>query len=76
LDTYVSVSEVLTADPVTVATDEDLGAASELMKEHAIRRLPVCDSGRVVGFISLGDLSSHVDADATLTEINAAPANG
>lgn len=76
MDPYVSVSEILTTDPATIAPDEDLTAASELMKEHAIRRLPVCDRGEVVGFISLGDLSTHVDADATLTAISSAPANG
>lgn len=76
VDPYVSVSEVLTADPVIVTPDEDLRAAAELMQVHAIRRLPVCDSGQVVGFLSLGDLSTLVDIEATLTEISSAPANG
>lgn len=38
--------------------DDDLDAAAHLMAEHQVRRLPVLSSNkRLVGMISLGDLS-------------------
>jgi CBS domain-containing protein len=74
LDPEVAVSEVCTGNPVTVAPDDELTTASQLMREHSIRRLPVCEGSEVVGFISLGDLSQFSDADATLSDISSAPA--
>lgn len=41
--------------------DDDLDAAAQIMAEHQVRRLPVLNSNkRLVGMISLGDLS-HCD---------------
>lgn len=74
LDPDVPVSDVCTGNPVTVAPDDELTTASQLMREHSIRRLPVCEGSEVVGFISLGDLSQFSDADATLSDISSAPA--
>jgi len=79
IDPEVPIREVHSADPVTIAPDEELSAASELMRQNAIRRLPVCEGDNVVGFISLGDLATQgataTDADATLSDISAAPPN-
>ncbi len=41
--------------------DEDLKAALDLMASRQIRRVPVIDkNGRLVGVVSLGDLSTRV----------------
>ena len=75
LDPFVSVSEVCSENPVTISPDEPLERASELMGQHAIRRLPVCEGDEVVGFVSLGDLARHVNADQTLSNISSAAPN-
>jgi CBS domain-containing protein len=48
-----SIRELMTADPVWIASSADLLEAVRLMREHDVGGLPVCDStGRVVGVIS------------------------
>ena len=44
-------------DPVTIGPDESLERATELMSLHHVRRLPVCEQGRLVGMITQGDLA-------------------
>lgn len=53
----VRVGEVASRDPVTVAPDEDLDDAMELMARHRIRRLPVVEDGRLVGVVSQADVA-------------------
>ncbi|MNL77612.1 CBS domain protein [compost metagenome] len=44
-----------------VRADDDLKVALDLMSSRRIRRLPVVDKdGRLVGVVSLGDLSTRV----------------
>src|ERR1700730_8650450 len=51
---------------VGVAADADVTQAEELMREHAVRRLPVVSDGEVVGIVSIGDLAVSADADSPL----------
>jgi len=50
------VGEVMTAPVVTIAPETDVLAALSLMTRRRIRHLPVVESGRMVGFVSIGDL--------------------
>jgi CBS domain-containing protein len=45
------------------------------MREHAIRRLPIEDGGRVVGIVTLGDVAVDADRRSALADISAAPPN-
>ncbi|MFC5373158.1 CBS domain-containing protein [Brevundimonas faecalis] len=55
------VVEFLSRDALVVRADDDLKAALDLMSSRQIRRLPVVDKdGRLVGVVSLGDLSTRV----------------
>ncbi|WP_346656889.1 CBS domain-containing protein [Streptomyces sp. F001] len=45
------------------------------MRDHALRRLPVVDEGRIVGLLSLGDIASTPHAQEVLIALNNAPAN-
>ena len=62
------VGEVMTAPAVTVGPDEAVMGALSLMTRRRIRHLPVVDSGRLVGFVSIGDLVKYridrIEADA------------
>ena len=52
----VLVQEVMTANPVSVKLDDPIEACTGLMASRNFRHLPVVESGRVVGVISIGDV--------------------
>lgn len=51
-----TVAEVMDARPLFVEPQTDLATVVDLMEEWRVRRLPVCEAGRVVGVISRGDV--------------------
>lgn len=59
----------------TASPDQDTSEVVNLMRERAIRRLPVVQNGDVVGIVSLGDLALAMDRSSALGDISAAPAN-
>lgn len=65
--------EVCSAGLVTVGPDDDAETALTLMRERAIRRLPVVEDGRVVGIVSIGDLALARDDASVLADIGKAP---
>jgi CBS domain-containing protein len=50
------VSEVMTADPITVAPDTDLNEVIHLMEKNQIKRVPVVKDGALVGILSRANL--------------------
>ena len=60
---------------VTVGPDQSVDEAAELMRDKAVRRVPVIDKGRLVGIVSLGDLAKEKDEGKALAEISSAPPN-
>jgi CBS domain-containing protein len=50
------VSQLMTRDLVLGEPKDDLGAVGHTMVERRIRHLPVVDSGRLVGIVSIGDV--------------------
>ena len=52
------ICDVMTRDVVCVEPSTDLDDVSTLMKERRVRHLPVCDDGRVMGMISIGDVNA------------------
>lgn len=68
------IREIMSRNVVTVTPDDDVREAARLMASEQIRRLPVTQDGKVVGMLSLGDISkSHnysMEASKALTEIS------
>jgi CBS domain-containing protein len=62
------VSQVMSAEPLTVVPDDDVEHCMLLMKQHAFRHLPVCEDGRLKGFLSMRELLLH-DLDAKEIEV-------
>jgi len=61
LSPTATAAEAMTTTVVTVLDSDDLKAALDAMGNGQIRRLPVVDKhDRLVGVISLGDLSIRV----------------
>ena len=50
------LSEVMSANPATVAPESSPYDALEMMRKLHVRHLPVVEAGRVVGMISMRDL--------------------
>ena len=51
-----TVGEVMTAPAITVGLSAHAIEALDLMTKRRIRHLPVVEDGRMVGFVSIGDL--------------------
>ena len=68
-----SVSRVMTGRVASVSPTASMEQAAETMAKEQVRRLPVVDGRRLVGMVSLGDLSRQeetaIDAVEALCEI-------
>jgi len=69
------VGEVCSREITILAPTDAITDAISIMREKAIRRLPVVQDGRLVGIVSLGDLAVHRDPQSVLGGISAAPPN-
>jgi CBS domain-containing protein len=69
------LADVLSGEVVTVAPQDRIEAVVDLMRERAIRRIPVVQDGRLVGIVSIGDLAIERDPDSALANISAAREN-
>lgn len=55
---HTPLGDVCTAQPITLGPDDDTEKALRLMREEAVRRLPVVDDhDRPVGIVTMGDLA-------------------
>lgn len=61
------VSQVMTANPVTVDPDDRLEGCMAMMASRGFRHLPVLSAGKVVGVISIGDVVKEVIRDLELS---------
>lgn len=52
----LSARDVMTSPVVSIAPGDSVARAMALMTDRRIRHLPVLDSGRLVGLVSIGDL--------------------
>lgn len=61
------VSDIMTRDLVTVASDQSVSKCLEIITEHRIRHLPVMDGDELLGIVSIGDLVKWVIATQRMT---------
>jgi len=59
LDT-VTVGSSMTRNPLTIAPEDDVLKAAELMEHHKIGGLPVVENGKLLGIITLSDLMNYL----------------
>jgi CBS domain-containing protein len=69
------LGEICSRALVHVSPEDPIERAIALMKQRAVRRLPVMLDGTPVGIVSLGDLASLRDPGSALAEISDAPGN-
>jgi CBS domain-containing protein len=70
-----TAGDIASPATVTVPPDASVEEAVALMRENAVRRLPVTEGSNVVGVVSLGDLAMDRDSRSALAGISAAPPN-
>jgi CBS domain-containing protein len=70
-----TIGDVCTSALQTVRSDAAIAEAAAIMRDHALRRLPVVDDGAAVGIVSLGDLAVESDPKSALGGISAARPN-
>lgn len=51
-----TVNDIMTANVITVTSSHTVDQCLELMTDRHLRHLPVIDQGKLIGFISIGDL--------------------
>jgi CBS domain-containing protein len=63
----VPVREIMTSEVVTVEPSQTVEQCMALVTQRRIRHLPVCENGRLIGLVSIGDLVKDVIADQEQT---------
>jgi len=71
----VRLASICSDDVTSVTPDDSIDTAVALMRERALRRIPVVEEGRPVGIVTMGDLALVRDPESTLAEVSAAPPN-
>ena len=69
------LGEVCSRELTALSPRDTVEHAVRLMREKAIRRLPVVENGQPVGIVSIGDLAVERDRQSALGDISAAPPN-
>ena len=53
----ISAKDIMNTDIISVSADQDVHEAANLMSKYQIRRLPVLETGKLVGILAIGDLA-------------------
>jgi CBS domain-containing protein len=67
-----AIGDLASTVTATIGPDDSLDKAAQIMRERAVRRLPVLEDGRPVGIVSIGDLAIEKDSASALADISAA----
>lgn len=70
-----AIGRICSHQVTTVSPDDDVEEVIQLMRDKAIRRVPVVDGEHTVGILALGDLAIERDRQSVLGNISAAPPN-
>ena len=65
----VRVSDWMTKDVVAITSNTPIAQAHQMMKDHGIRRLVVCDNDKITGIVTLGDVREASASSATSLSI-------
>lgn len=53
------VSDIMTCQICMCTPDVDVSEAEKIMSENQVRRLPVVDNNKIIGILTLGDLTTN-----------------
>jgi CBS domain-containing protein len=69
------VGEISSEELATLSPSDSVEEAVRLMRDKALRRLPVVEGDRPVGIVSIGDLAMDRDPRSALADISSEPPN-
>lgn len=67
------VGDICSRDLAALGPDDDVAQALRLVRERAVRRIPILAEGTPVGVVSVGDLALEKDLGSALSGVSAAP---
>jgi CBS domain-containing protein len=67
----VKVGEICSGEVATLSPDDRLEHAVNLMRDRAVRRVPVVEGERAIGIVSIGDLAIERDEGSALADVSA-----
>lgn len=69
------VGDICSTELAVLSPDDSVEEATRLVRDRAVRRLPVLADGTPVGVVSIGDLALNQAERSALSETSAAPPN-
>jgi CBS domain-containing protein len=69
------VGDICSSELAVLSPDDNVAEATRLVRDRAVRRLPVIADGTPVGVVSIGDLALDQDERSALSGISVAPPN-
>jgi CBS domain-containing protein len=69
------IGDICSSELVVLGPDDEVEQATRLVRERAVRRIPVLADGRPVGVVSIGDLALDKDATSALSGVSSASPN-
>ena len=67
------IGDICSGELVVLGPDDDVIEATRLVRERAVRRIPVLQDGIPVGVVSIGDLALEKEAASALSGVSSAP---
>jgi CBS domain-containing protein len=64
------IGDICSGEPVVLGPDDDVAEVARLVRERAVRRIPVLQDGTPVGVVSVGDLALGQDATSALSGVS------
>lgn len=69
------VGDICSDQLVKLTASSTIDDAVKMMRDHAIRRVPVVSDGQPIGIVTIGDLARHQDPKSALAQISSATPN-
>ena len=69
------LGDICSTELAVLGPDDDVEQAVRLVRQLAVRRIPVVQDGIAVGVVSVGDLALDKDRSAALSQVGAARPN-
>lgn len=69
------LGDICSTELAVLGPDDDVEQATRLVRQLAVRRIPVVEDGIPVGVVSIGDLALGQDRSAALSQVSAARPN-
>ena len=66
---HLTCGEVMSTEVKSITKEEDIDKVVDYMSKYQIRRVPVTDNGKVIGMVSIGDLTDSELSDELIGEV-------